>query len=268
MNAFRSLVALGLGLAAAAALAAEAPKTELTWYGHAAFKVKTPGGTALLLDPWLSNPSAADKEAVAKLDQADFILVTHGHFDHVGDTVAIAKKTGAKVVASFELGTTLAGEGLTPEQAGFGTLGNVGGTLKLNDEVSVTLVPAVHSSSWRKDDKSPYADAGPAVGFVVQIKNGPTLYHTGDTDVFGDMKLIGERFNVDLMLGCIGGHFTMDPKGAALAATLVKAKKFVPMHFGTFPILTGKPADLAAELKARKAKAAVLEMAIGETKGL
>jgi L-ascorbate metabolism protein UlaG (beta-lactamase superfamily) len=130
----------------------------------------------------------------------------------------------------------------------------------------VTLVPAAHSSTFQKDPTSAVEPAGNPIGVVIQIKDGPTLYHTGDTDVTDAMALLGERFKVDVMMACIGGHFTMDPKGAALAAQLVKAKQVIPMHFGTFPVLAGTPAELKSELSARKYKATVMEMQVGETK--
>lgn len=260
-------VALAL-LLPAAALAAEKAKTALTWYGQSAFVVKTPGGTVLAIDPWLSNPLAKDKDAAKKLERLDFILLTHGHSDHVGDAIALGQKTGAKLVSAFELSSLLVGAGYPKDAATMATGGNTGGTFKLNDEVSVTIVPAVHSSSFAKEPGAAAQYAGNPVGFVVQVKDGPTLYHTGDTDVTSDMRLVGERFKVDVMLACIGGHFTMDPKGAATAVGLVKPKQVVPMHFGTFPLLAGKPDELRAALKAAGAKTAVLEMSIGEATAL
>jgi L-ascorbate metabolism protein UlaG (beta-lactamase superfamily) len=147
------------------------------------------------------------------------------------------------------------------------TCGNIGGTIALGDEVKVTLVPAIHGSGVDRGDGTPAVYSGSPVGFVIEIKDGPTLYHTGDTDVFEDMKdRIGDRFHIDVMLACIGGHFTMDPQGAALAATYVKPKILVPMHFGTFPLLAGTPDELRAGLKARKSKVEVVEMKPGDTK--
>jgi L-ascorbate metabolism protein UlaG (beta-lactamase superfamily) len=233
-------------------------KTEITWYGHAAFVIRTPGGTVLAIDPWLSNPRAPQQGLADKLPKIDFILLTHGHFDHVGDAVAIAKRTGAKLVTSFDLGQALIAAGYPKEQAGFDTLGNVGGSIQAGD-ATVALVAAIHSSAFQADEKSAPIPAGSPMGFVIQVKGGPTLYHTGDTDVTSDMRQIPERYGpVDAMLACIGGHFTMDPRGAALAASYVKAKVVVPMHYGTFPVLTGTPKDLEAALKGR-AKVMTLE---------
>ncbi len=253
-------------IAAPAARAAEKSGTAVTWYGHAAFVVKTPKGTVLAIDPWLSNPADPDKEAAAKLTKVDFILVTHGHFDHVGDAIDIAKRTGAKLVANYDLSVTLVGAGYPKDQATMMTAGNVGGTIPLAEDVAVTFVPASHSSGFQKSDASAIEPAGNPLGFVIRIAGGPTIYHTGDTDVTSDMRMIGDRWHPDLMLACIGGHFTMDPAGAALAVTMVRPKRVVPMHFGTFPLLKGTPTALEKELKARGAKATVLEMKAGETR--
>ena len=240
-------------------------KTEVTWYGQAAFVVKTPGGTTLAIDPWINNPVNKDKGALDKIGKADFILITHGHFDHVGDAIALQKK-GGKVIASLELGMQLIAAGLPKDAAGFDTLGEPGGVLKLTDEVSVALVPALHASGFQASENGPWLYAGAPVGFVVQIKGGPTIYHTGDTDWFGEMKHIGERFHPDVMLACIGGHFTMDPKAAAQAARDVGAKTVVPMHVGTFPVLDGTPEQFAKELKATAPRATMVQMTIGEAK--
>jgi L-ascorbate metabolism protein UlaG (beta-lactamase superfamily) len=261
------MVSLARVLAAAVALAplavpaqgkpAAAGRTEVTWYGQAAFVVRTPGGTVLAIDPWFGNPRSPDKDAAQTLQKVDYILVTHGHADHVGDAIAIAKRTGAKLVGSIDLGRTLVAAGYPKEQAGTDTLGNVGGIITAGD-ATIAIVPAVHSSNFTTAEGAQVAGGNP-VGFVIRVKGGPTLYHTGDTDVLQDMKQIPERYGpIDVMLACIGGHFTMDPRGAALAASYVKPKTIVPMHFGTYPVLTGTPAELEAAVKGR-ARVLVLE---------
>jgi L-ascorbate metabolism protein UlaG (beta-lactamase superfamily) len=227
----------------AASAADAAPKTEITWYGHAAFTITTPGGTVFAIDPFFANPKSPDKKAGETLPKIDYILLTHGHFDHVGDAVAIAKRTGAKLVTSFDLCQVLVAGGYPEAQASMATCGNIGGALQFGD-ATVIMVPAVHSSGPDVGKAG-----GPAMGFVIKIKGGPTLYDTGDTDVTMDMKLIPERYGkVDVMLACIGGHFTMDPKGAALAASYVKAGTIIPMHYQTFPLIPGSPEELKAAL--------------------
>lgn len=254
MNPLVPALAAVLALAPLAAPAQErtagARETEITWYGHAAFVVTTPGGTVLAIDPWLSNPRSPDKDAAQKLQRVDYILVTHGHADHVGDAIAIAKRTGAKLVSSIDLGRALVRAGYPKEQAGTETQGNVGGTLRTGD-ATVAMVPAVHSSNFTTAEGEQVAGGNP-VGFVIRVQGGPTIYDTGDTDVTLDMKQIPERYgSVDVMLACIGGHFTMDPQGAALAASYVKPGILVPMHFGTYPALTGTPGELEAALHGR-----------------
>jgi len=266
----RSLAALMVmcvvPLAAAAQGAAGPGKTQLTWYGHAAFVLKTPRGTVLAIDPWFSNPSNRDGK-VAPPEKVDFILVTHGHSDHVGDAVALAQRTKAQFVGAFELAQALAGAGYPADQATMATAGNMGGTIDLTDEVAVTIVPAVHSSGFKKDEHSPMEYGGNPVGFVIKVKGGPTIYHTGDTAPFSDMQLFAKRRGpIDVMLACIGGHFTMDPTGAALAARFVQPRQIVPMHFGTFPVLDGTPAQLRQAIQQSGVKTKVTEMKVGETR--
>ncbi len=224
-----------------------ADTTTLTWYGHAAFEIVTPNGKVLMIDPWLKNPmnpNAKDgKDPIAAVTKVDYILITHGHFDHVGDAVEIAKKTGARLVTNFELGTNMAKLlGYPKQQMGFDTLMNIGGAIAIADgEVGVEMVPAIHSSGMGNPmagEKEPdMVYGGNPAGFVIKIKNGPTIYDTGDTAYFSDMKLIGEQ-EPDVALINIGGHFGMEPPMAARAAKAVHAKLVIPQHYATFPVLT------------------------------
>ena len=241
-------------------------RTQLLWYGQSAFKLTTPSGKVLLIDPFITNPANPNGKAdLAKLNKVDLILVTHGHFDHVGNAVEIAKKTNAKLVSTFDLGQAMvAYNGYPKELAGFDTQGNFGGELNLlNNEVKVAFIPAVHSSTVASDG-SPANYAGNPGGFLISVKNGPVIYHTGDTDLFSDMALIPHFRRVNLMLTCIGDQFTMGPKRAAEAVKLVNPAMVVPMHFGIFN-LPGTPAAFSQALKQQGVKSKYKLMKVGET---
>jgi L-ascorbate metabolism protein UlaG (beta-lactamase superfamily) len=271
LAALSCLLALAPQSASAAppAAAAATGKTRITWLGHAAFEIVTPGGKVLLVDPWVKNPLNPSKSPIADLKKVDWLLITHGHFDHVGDAVEIAKATGARLVASFELAQNLVRtHGFPAAQMGFDTLGNTGGELTLGDgEVSVWFVPAVHSSGIDPagSDKSgaPIAYGGSPNGFVIKIKNGPVIYHSGDTAFFKDLELIGETSPPDLALINIGGHFGMEPAMAARAAAAVRARFVVPHHYRTFPVLTQDPKPFFDLLE--KSRVAHLDVAPGGT---
>lgn len=233
-------------LLAALASAAWAQETRITWHGHAAFEIVTPQGHVLMIDPWLSNPknpaAGEGKDPLAGIDRVDYILITHAHFDHVGDAVALAKQTGARLVTNYELGSNLAKlQGFPADQMGFDTLMNIGGTIAIADgEVRVTMTPAVHSSGLQNPNAGPDAPdlvyGGNPAGFVLEIEDGPTIYHTGDTDYFKEMRHIG-RCHVTVALVNSGGHFGMEPDVAARAAKAVGAKYVIAHHYGTFPVL-------------------------------
>lgn len=247
-------------------------KTEITWYGQAAFKVKTPAGKVLLIDPWINNPAnKTGKNDLAKLDRVDLILISHGHGDHIGNAVEIATKTRARLVAPYGLSRAMVQYGGFPgELAGYDTMGNYGGEISLLEgEVKVAFIPAVHDSDMTVATKGGPAEsqvpAGNPAGFLVSIKGGPVIYHTGDTDLFSDMALVKEFHPVDLMLVCIGDRFTMGPKRAAEAVRLVKPKIVVPMHYGTFPFLTGTPEEFAKDLEKVGMGAKMKKMSVGES---
>jgi len=249
----------------AVTLPSAAQETRIQWFGHAAFSITTPNGKVLLIDPWIKNPVNPDAKDVSK---ADYILLTHGHRDHVGDAVAIAKQTGAVLICNPELaGNLVKLIGFPKEQAETDAIMGIGGEIEIaGGEVIVVMTPAVHSSSVfnpNADVNEPErAYGGNPAGFVVIIKNGPTIYHTGDTAYFKDMETIGESYAIDVALLNIGGHFGMEPKMAARAAQSVRARLAVPHHFGTSPGIAQTADGFAAELK--KLKVRFHEMKVGE----
>lgn len=228
----------------------------LTWLGHSTFLLETGSGTRVLLEGWVDhNPATPDNFKGDGLGHIDLILVTHGHGDHVGDSVAIQERTGATIAGMVELMGWLAANGA--DEAKLIDF-NKGGTIEAAG-LRVTMVDAKHSASAPDGSY-----AGEPAGFVIELENGYRIYHAGDTCVFGDMALIGELYAPDLALLPIGDHYTMDPRQAAKALELLGTKDVLGMHYGTFPPLVGRPAHLR-ELVATQLDVSVHELQPGES---
>ena len=209
---------------------------KLTWLGHSCFRIETPAGKSLIVDPWLvQNPATPDD--MKDQPAMDSLLLTHGHFDHIGDALTLAKKYNPKIVGIYELCMWMQKKGAKQVLPM-----NKGGS-QMVDDVMVTMVNAQHSCGIQEDDGS-IVYGGEACGYVLTFENGLKLYHAGDTNVFGDMHIIHELYHPDIALIPIGDHFTMSPKEAAYACQLLRPKTVIPMHFGTFPLLKGTPPEL------------------------
>jgi L-ascorbate metabolism protein UlaG (beta-lactamase superfamily) len=220
--------------------------TTFTWYGHACMEVRTPGGKVILIDPWFGNPRST--RPAESVDRCDVLLVTHGHGDHMGDAVALASRLRPAWPCIHEMSLWLARR--LPGGADAASGMNKGGTMEVAG-LKVTMVHADHSAGdWNPGGETTLYLGEPA-GFVVEVENGFRFYHAGDTNVFGDMRLIGELYRPDVAILPIGGHYTMAPREAALAVELLGVKHVIPIHYGTFPILAGTPDQLRSELAAR-----------------
>jgi L-ascorbate metabolism protein UlaG (beta-lactamase superfamily) len=207
----------------------------ITWLGHATLQITTSNGKIILIDPWVEeNPSFP--ASMKSFPRVDLILATHGHGDHIGDVVSLALAHDAPVVAIYELALYFGSKGVV----NILPMGK-GGTQHVGD-VGVTMVHAVHTSSIEEDGKTLFV--GDAAGLVVRLPGGFTLYHAGDTAVFGDMKIIGELYKPDLVCLPIGGHFTMDPREAAYAIRLLGVHHVLPIHYGTSRVHAGTPEEL------------------------
>jgi len=208
----------------------------VTWLGHSTFRIETPEGKTILIDPWLkSNPMCPESEKHQK--KVDLLLASHGHFDHIGDAVEVVREHQPTVIAIYELATWLQKKGaknVSPM--------NKGGTQEALG-VKVTMTHALHSCGIQEDDGS-IIYGGEACGFVMGFSDGLKIYHSGDTAVFGDMKLISELYAPDVCMIPIGDHFTMGEKEAQMACELLRPKVVIPMHYGTFPLLKGRPSGL------------------------
>jgi L-ascorbate metabolism protein UlaG (beta-lactamase superfamily) len=225
---------------------------QLTWLGHATFRIDTPEGKRLYIDPWIAgNPMCpADEKNVTR---ADAMLCTHGHGDHIGDAVEVGKKVNPVAVGIFELCMWLQKKGVQQISPM-----NKGGTQTVAG-VKITMVHAVHSCGIQDGDQIIYG--GEACGYVLEFSNGVKIYHAGDTNVFSDMAIIRDLYAPKIVMLPIGDHFTMSPREAAYACKLLQPETVIPMHFGTFPMLTGTP----AQLKKLVPDVEVLEMKPGQT---
>ncbi len=215
-----------------------------TWYGHACWEVRTTAGTTMLFDPWFGNPRSPKRPD--EVDRCDLLLVTHGHADHFGDALSIASRTRPAWPCIHEMSLWL-GRNYAHKDGLIGM--NKGGTVDAAG-LRVTMVRADHSSGDLHGAETPLY-LGEPVGFVVELEDGFRFYFAGDTDVFSDMRLIGERFRPQAAFLPIGGHFTMDPASAAIAVELLGVQDVVPMHYGTFPLLAGTPHELRRALGER-----------------
>jgi len=227
---------------------------DVTWLGHGSFLLRR-ADQVILIDPWvLQNP--ATPEQWKQFDKIDLMLITHGHFDHIGDAVTLAKKHKPSIIAIFETCEWLGKKGVENLEGM-----NKGGTLAWND-LKITMTTADHSCGITEDDGS-IVYGGEAVGFIIDIPGGPKIYHAGDTNVFGDMALIRELYAPDIAMLPVGDRFTMGPREVVKAIELLGVAKVIPMHFGTFPLLTGTPAELRGLTEGKPVE--IIEMEPGQT---
>ncbi len=233
------------------------PRPKFTYLGHATVRCDLPGGEVVLIDPWVMNNPACPKE-LQSFDRLDAVLITHAHGDHMGDAVEIAKRYKPKMVlANYEICGWLGKKGVE------GCAGiNVGGSIDVLG-MQVTMVRADHSCGISDGDETLYG--GVAAGYVVRLPGGFTFYHAGDTALFSDMQLFGEMYRPELAFLPIGDYYTMDPLQAARACRFLGVRKVIPIHWGTFPILTGTPEQLKKALGDQGASCEVIGLKPGET---
>ena len=226
--------------------------SDITWFGHSAFKIGAPD-VQVVIDPFFALSAGVAPSAA---DNADIVLVTHDHSDHVGDAVALCQRTGAQLGAIVGTAGKLAEAGVPQAQIINGIGFNIGGTVTVKG-VSITMTQAYHSS-----------DSGAPAGYIVRMPDGFTVYHAGDTGIFSGMELWGQLYGIDVALLPVGGVFTMDARQAALACKLLRCKAVVPMHWGTFPLLAQSTAGFKAELERLQLPCRCFEMHPGETVSL
>lgn len=214
---------------------------EIQWLGHATFRVKSPGGKTVLIDPWVQQNPACP-EQLKNVEQADVMAVTHGHFDHIADAVELGKKLKPTVICIYETSVWLAKKGVE------NLIGmNKGGTVEAHG-IKFTMVHADHSCGIQDDDGS-IVYGGDPCGYVITFENGYKIYHAGDTNVFSDMRLIHDLYHPELVMIPIGDLYTMSPHEASFALRFLQPKYCIPMHYGTFPPLTGTPDQLREKVK-------------------
>jgi L-ascorbate metabolism protein UlaG (beta-lactamase superfamily) len=224
---------------------------QITWLGHATFEIRFDSGEVLVLDPWIEGNPAYPKGYEIK--RADAIAISHAHFDHVADVIPLAKKFEPKVVGIFEITSWFEDKGVK------NTIGmNKGGTVDLGF-VKLTMTHALHSSSIKDGDNVIYG--GEAAGYILTLKDGRRAYFAGDTAIFSEMKVYGEIYHPELAFLPIGDHFTMGPEEAAYAGRMLNVKQIIPMHYGTFPLLTGQPEQLEEKLSGTGIKVLRLKQA-------
>ncbi|MEM0488445.1 MAG: metal-dependent hydrolase [Candidatus Bathyarchaeia archaeon] len=216
----------------------------ITWLGHAAFQIELVD-KVVLIDPWIGNPKSPLR--LIDVSKVDIVYVTHDHGDHLGEAIEICKTTGATFVATYELGNYVAKRGVKKVIGA-----NIGGSIQVGD-VKLRLVQAFHTAS-----------KGAPTGVIVEGE-GRSIYHAGDTGLFGDMHLIGELYKPDMALIPIGGYYTMGPEEAAEAVKLIRPKMVIPMHYGTFPVLVQSPDDFVEKVRERAPGVKVIVLNPGES---